>query len=1136
MILSFLNLSTTAPDPFTITENTIYGFTENIIYITIQENLGKNQVVNISQVFDKNVYTDKIQIKEISLKQNFNKDVYGQVNVSSGRFTTSNVSCYQDNVCTKTYFDNKDNLMKCSFDDGNNCFYTDFKVIGTESVYDYKALPVTQKTITSVLSNEKRFDSITIPANAKYEIAIRYSHPIPSGVIPDKMNKYDIKIISTNGADSSVLDPTWYNALWLKRKQVNITTTDQVGYPNRSLKLNITYDSDMVANFTDLRFTDDNGDELTYWFYDDNWTSGVSVYPIVKYDPNFSASEKAIIWVYYNNSVAGWVSNISNAGLFGDNFDNIDFVNKWYTGNTALYKNYSGRLTALATADLSTHMLTSRLNFTNYIALTKVVRDTGTQHIRFEQTNALGSWMNGNEETKLEDDNNHWTYINSGNSGAGSNTTLANYRLMEYKLPSVGLANNTIYDMSGTQIKTYSASPSIRTGYVGLWTYSTTNGTSDWILVKKYTNGSETQQTGAEESATASDTTKPSNIFNTQTPADLNVSNFLGVNGVNITYNITDETALNLTTIRLFYKANSSSSNTMYYQNGTSNAGYFPTAYNYNDSAVFSWQLLDNQVLPGTYNYGEVTLENTVHSYYNLTDQNNMIMIQLLNVSNSTRYGFFEIMLVKSVATGGPSQIYYCNSSYSVGNINANANCVNFYSLQATTSYNHAHTAYSSHQVIPFTMNLSSGRIGNVQITPISYFIASGSGGTGKWKYSYITSQTRANAFKNTSTSGASWVTQFYTVDAHLHQFEDNTTLFYYSCANDTSKNENCTAVRSDLFELGGLPPVVTLQSPANTTYRGYVYVNYTIASPNAYIISTINISLLNPDYSYNRTITSNNSGFFNYSVNTSNIGSGSFIISVQAIDNVSQSGYGYSPEFIIDNSTLNGLNFTSPRNITYTTQSILVNITNSTAVYTWWWNGTNNLTYTAPLVYNFSEGNHFIRAYSNTSGNVVTNTNVSFYVDSLSPVITLGIPDGYVYGKTADQKNITIGVSYNITDSSNITSSGYNFTNTSNVIEFSNGTALRSGIIWATLAEYGYYRVNITAKDEYGNTAYSSILIRLDTVSTNAGSGIFLNKEEITEDEFKKLTIPASQDWKVIVGLIVVVFVVIGVVAGARK
>jgi hypothetical protein len=398
------------------------------------------------------------------------------------------------------------------------------------------------------------------------------------------------------------------------------------------------------------------------------------------------------------------------------------------------------------------------------------------------------------------------------------------------------------------------------------------------------------------------DTAAPSVLFNYQYPSDLNLTNFLGSAGVNISYNISDSLiGLNSSTITLRYKTNSTQSNNHYYQNGTARVGYFASNVYTNTSNVYVWNLLDNQVLPGTYNFGEFSMENTVHLSNVLSGGNKYLSVELFNVSNDTQYNFYEIMVNSS--TGNKAlKFFYCNSSYSTGVVASSINCYNFYALAPTATFNHGHTVYSKHQVIPFAIDTATGSIGTIKVTPTSYFLIGSSGST-VWNYYYINNATRDNAFKTSTTSGSSWVANnTISIDAHLHQYGDSQSLWYYACANDTLGNENCTSPRQDLFELAGLPPISPyVYSPTNSSYTGDISINYTAAfSPNNYEISYYNISLLNEDESFNSSIIDNNGINLGYIWDSSGYG-GIFIIKVEACDVLNQCSFGLSENFTLD-------------------------------------------------------------------------------------------------------------------------------------------------------------------------------------------------------------------------------------------
>lgn len=372
----------------------------------------------------------------------------------------------------------------------------------------------------------------------------------------------------------------------------------------------------------------------------------------------------------------------------------------------------------------------------------------------------------------------------------------------------------------------------------------------------------------------------PSIVFNIQTPADLFTLNSVVV-GLNITYNITDSSGINNSLTYLYYKVNDSSSNIQYYQNGSGYSGYFAVSSNINNSIRYDWNLQDNSYLSGTYNYGEITMENTPHSYLSSTEN---ILIEFYNISKATRYGFFEVM-TNSTSTAVDLPIYYCNSSYTVGTISSSTFCFKFSTLQKTTSFNHTHTGNSSHQVFIFAPD-TNGRIGTVGITPISYFIV---GGVNNWNTYYINTSSRTNAVKTSNNNGATWISQAYTIDAHLHQFNENTTLYYYACSNDTLFNGNCSAIRSDVLNFTPLPPsqpiIIHPKDESLNSLNSPFIINYTASvSPISTALTGYNITLHNSTKGYLSDIAGNNSGT-TYSWSLSSLKTGEYYVRVKACD-----------------------------------------------------------------------------------------------------------------------------------------------------------------------------------------------------------------------------------------------------------
>lgn len=79
-------------------------------------------------------------------------------------------------------------------------------------------------------------------------------------------------------------------------------------------------------------------------------------------------------------------------------------------------------------------------------------------------------------------------------------------------------------------------------------------------------------------------------------------------------------------------------------------------------------------------------------------------------------------------------------------------------------------------------------------------------------------------------------------------------------------------------------------------------------------------------------------------------------------------------------------VSFVSPENATYTTSSILINITNSSdAVFVWYYNGTANVSYDSSVTLTLSNGNYEFIAYANDSSGNVNSSSVNFSVAVVS-------------------------------------------------------------------------------------------------------------------------------------------------------
>ena len=121
-------------------------------------------------------------------------------------------------------------------------------------------------------------------------------------------NKYEFTVVTSSStkfvhiatASSSGSSKIWYDTHWLKRKAVTIDNSlnpdELTGY---QIQLNVPYDSDMNSDFSDLRFTDSDGQTLiSYWV--ESYAPSDSAVVWVKV-PTIPASSTETIYMYYGN-------------------------------------------------------------------------------------------------------------------------------------------------------------------------------------------------------------------------------------------------------------------------------------------------------------------------------------------------------------------------------------------------------------------------------------------------------------------------------------------------------------------------------------------------------------------------------------------------------------------------------------------------------------------------------------------------------------------------------------------------------------------------------------------------------------------------------------------------------------------
>jgi len=115
----------------------------------------------------------------------------------------------------------------------------------------------------------------------------------------------------------------WYSN-WTKVMPINLTENNATTLTNYTILLNVTYDSDMQADFDDLRFTESTKTlEIPYWI--ESKVDGASAIVWVKV-PTITASTNTTIYMFYGNPNASSSSTIKNAWDYGNEWTSTEDI------------------------------------------------------------------------------------------------------------------------------------------------------------------------------------------------------------------------------------------------------------------------------------------------------------------------------------------------------------------------------------------------------------------------------------------------------------------------------------------------------------------------------------------------------------------------------------------------------------------------------------------------------------------------------------------------------------------------------------------------------------------------------------------------------------------------------------------
>jgi len=735
-------------------------------------------------------------------------------------------------------------------------------------------------------------------------------------------SSYDILtnniITSTNGngisSSSSSYDTLTNNIITSNYDGISYYSSSYDTLTNNIITSNydgISYYSSSYDILTNNIINSTNGNGISYYFSSSNDTltnniitsnygNGIyyssSSYDILTNNTITSPTNSGIVFggASSNNVING--SNIINAGT-GTCYDSSYSCSGIAYGSTSINDVIDGNtISALYAGAFDINLQSTMDNLTlqnqkitNYnfgdVAQINFINTTYGKITLSNTSGAIsGNNLIGNSSSDIQIGNNS-VFVNNSVSNGGlnksANITLYGIGNRGYTIPSI------IYN--GIKNCNPTTSPSC-SNFTSLVATNVIFNVSSW---SNYTIGE------------LIDVIPPTITFINQTPTNITTNNIY-TSKLNVTYNITDASGVNASSVYYYSKTNTTNSEIWQYINGTETPeGYAPINQIHriginitNVSNTWNFMVSSVLVYPSSFNLDpEVTgLENKSMIDLHGTDY---YKIRIYNLTNNS-YGTFNFM-ANSTTNADDLRIYYCNSSYTTGLPQTTTSCGLFANFPKTQTFNYTLSSKSSYNFVLFNMNTTTYTIAGVKATPTSYFILRAPA-TGHWYSYYVTNISRPDTIQQSTNPGSTWNNFSGTINAFVSQYSPlNYSNYYYICANDTLGNGNCSAVRSNpITKLIQGPTTPSVYSPIAQVYAGNININYT-NSESTSGMAYYNISLMFNN-TYNKTITSNNSLNLSYVWNSVGTLDGNYTIRVQAVDLNGSSSYGYSSEFQINN------------------------------------------------------------------------------------------------------------------------------------------------------------------------------------------------------------------------------------------
>lgn len=339
---------------------------------------------------------------------------------------------------------------------------------------------------------------------------------------------------------------------WAKRQAVTVTNSGSV-QTDYQVKVSITYDADMQADFDDLRFTNSAGTALNYWIQ--SKTDSTSAIVWVKVD-SLAGSGDTTLYMYYGNSSASAGTDGVNTFMLFDAFSSATLdSSKWTTGGSTgtLYTITGDTLSvgpgvsnwtqaiystqSFSRSDISVEMKYNwTSNNSSYDALMMGWKDDGSgvsyTNLPYAYYNSGTGTCSSNCDLNL--------YEDGSSRGTGSGTWTQNTQyLTRVRMRSAGGAYYEQSTDDGANWTTsYTSSYSTESNlHVGISLHSGTHIFDD-IRVRKWMSSEPTSVFGSEASEYQLSGTLTSNIFDTGLGSDWGLLSYTATTPANTTLSV----------------------------------------------------------------------------------------------------------------------------------------------------------------------------------------------------------------------------------------------------------------------------------------------------------------------------------------------------------------------------------------------------------------------------------------------------------------------------------------------------------------------------------------------------------------------------------------------------------------------